>query len=674
LNRTYPFLIILLCVVALQFRAQGQTRVIDSLNSIVEAHPHDTIGINSWLQLGFEFSRNNPAKAREQFYHAIRLARSLNTVFGLSAAYSHLTTSYQNAGALDSALHYLSLLQRLAEQTPSKKEITGNFHMTAGLFYKNKGQFDVALPHMIQALEYIPMPKHALVYAGQLLNIGNTYHNLGNIEKAAEFHLQSLKSFEGLENKRGQSFCLQGLGNDFIKLKRFKESQKYYEQSLTLKEELKDHRGIISAWNGLANVYMESGRYNDAEKLLIKAVAQSRELKLTQDESRALFDLSGLERKMGKIEKARSTLAEALVIARQRGDSLLSAKITAELASFSSGKNDEDEIEKTIQTKIQVAHTSGDRAAEADAYRKMSTFYFSNRKFEKAFHMLERFHQINDSIHGQQVLVQLKQLEEQYQNDKNEKAIALLKKDQELREAVISKQKANEKIVAIVFISLVVISLVLVNQYRLINRSRRLKEIETVRNTIARDLHDDIGSGLSSIHILSKMASGANDKTVQHLNRITENAERIMESMSDIVWSINPENDSVEKMIVKMKEFAAEILEPKNIRYSFQTTEGIANTKLDVVKRKNLFLIFKESINNAAKHSEGSEVTIVIEQVGGLLRLKIKDNGRGFDSSTVRQGNGLVNMEDRARNIQGTLTRFSAPEKGTEIVAELSLT
>jgi signal transduction histidine kinase len=146
-----------------------------------------------------------------------------------------------------------------------------------------------------------------------------------------------------------------------------------------------------------------------------------------------------------------------------------------------------------------------------------------------------------------------------------------------------------------------------------------------------------------------------------------------MESMSDIVWSINPENDSVEMMIIKMKEFAAEILEPKSIRYSFQTSEGIANTKLDVVKRKNLFLIFKESINNVAKHSEGSEVTIVIEQSGGVLRLKIKDNGRGFDASTIRYGNGLINMEDRARNIKGRLTRFSVPEKGTEIVAELDL-
>jgi two-component system sensor histidine kinase UhpB len=673
LNLTKPFLAALLCTVALQFTAQGQTRVIDSLNLIVEAHPHDTVGVNGWLQLGFEFSRNNPEKARDDFHRAIQLALRLKTVYGLSAAYSHLTTSHQNAGTLDSALHYLNLLQRLSEQTPSRREITGNFHMTAGLFYKNKGQFDFALPHMIQALDYIPMPKSALVYAGQLLNIGNTYHNLGNLEKAAEYHLQSLKSFETLGNKRGQSFCLQGLGNDFIKLKRFKESERYYVQSLTLKEELKDHRGIISAWNGLANVYMEWGRYADAEKLLAKAVAQSRELKLTQDESRALFDLSGLERKMGKMEKARVTLAGALTIARQRGDSLLSAKITAELASFSSGEKDEEGIEKTIQTKIQVAHISGDRAAEADAYRKMSTAYFSSGKFDKAFRMLERFHQINDSIHGQQVLVQLKQLEEQYQNDKNEKAIALLKKDQELREAVISKQNANEKIVAIVFISSLLIALVLLNQYRLINRSRRLKEIETVRNTIARDLHDDIGSGLSSIQILSKMALTSNGKTVQHLHRIAENAERIMESMSDIVWSINPENDSVENMIVKMKEFAAEILEPKNMRYSFQTSEGIANTKLDVAKRKNLFLIFKESINNVAKHSEGSEVTIVIEQSGDVLRLKVKDNGRGFDSSTVRYGNGLTNMEDRARNIKGRLIRLSAPEKGTEVVVELNL-
>jgi two-component system sensor histidine kinase UhpB len=84
----------------------------------------------------------------------------------------------------------------------------------------------------------------------------------------------------------------------------------------------------------------------------------------------------------------------------------------------------------------------------------------------------------------------------------------------------------------------------------------------------------------------------------------------MMENMSDIVWSINPKNDLAEQMVFKMKEFAAEILEPAGINYSFQVADSVDTLKLDSEKRKNLFLIFKEAINNAAKYSDGTQVTI----------------------------------------------------------------
>jgi signal transduction histidine kinase len=127
-------------------------------------------------------------------------------------------------------------------------------------------------------------------------------------------------------------------------------------------------------------------------------------------------------------------------------------------------------------------------------------------------------------------------------------------------------------------------------------------------------------------------------------------------------------------MVTKMKEFAAEILEPKNIRYKFEERARLADITLDVEKRKNLFLIFKESINNAAKYSEGSEVVISIGVENNTLKLSVRDNGKGFEKTRIRSGNGLVNMAERARMINGRLVQLSEPGKGTEIVAELPVT
>lgn len=197
---------------------------------------------------------------------------------------------------------------------------------------------------------------------------------------------------------------------------------------------------------------------------------------------------------------------------------------------------------------------------------------------------------------------------------------------------------------------------------------------QSIRAKVARDLHDDIGSTLSSINIISQLALQQQDQPSTHLNRIAENSLRMMENMSDIIWSINPKNDSLDQVVIKMKEFAAEILEPKNMEYVFSVDDSILSLKLGVEKRKNIFLIFKEVINNAAKHSEGSEVTVSLQISNNTLYLYIADNGKGFDAATIKRGNGLINIEVRSKSMHGTLERISIPEKGTQIKLEVPIT
>jgi signal transduction histidine kinase len=128
-----------------------------------------------------------------------------------------------------------------------------------------------------------------------------------------------------------------------------------------------------------------------------------------------------------------------------------------------------------------------------------------------------------------------------------------------------------------------------------------------------------------------------------------------MESMSDIVWAINPLNDTVEKIIYRMREFAAEILEPLNIKFQFKETGDIAAAKLDPAKRKDFFLIYKEAINNAAKYSHCSNIDIVIKYDGKNLQMNITDDGQGFDEAISRKGNGIRNIRQRAKEMPALL-------------------
>lgn len=200
---------------------------------------------------------------------------------------------------------------------------------------------------------------------------------------------------------------------------------------------------------------------------------------------------------------------------------------------------------------------------------------------------------------------------------------------------------------------------------------------ERIRLKIARDLHDEMGSTLTSINIISKMAIGqakADPGLTSQLEKIREHSARMMDSMSDIVWAINPSNDSFEKVILRMKEFTAEILEPAGINYYFREEPQIAALPLSVEKRKELYMLFKEAITNAAKYSGATEINISFRLEGEAIVLTIMDNGRGFDQALVEEGNGLRNMRNRAMQMKAELRIESIPATGTSIHVTVPIT
>jgi len=548
------------------------------------------------------------------------------------------------------------------------------------LFYKNQGQYNKALPYMIDNLNLLLNENESR--AGQLLNIGNAYNNMGDYKNAMTYHLQALTLFEKLNSKRGQSFCLQSLGSDFFELGEYLVAKNYLLQSEKLKEELGDKRGALTSWMTLGSVYQQTNKPELAMQYFSKALKRARELNLSIEESQALFNIGSLLKTTKKTDEARKVFSEALLLARQSGDSALVSRIKTYLISMQTDiQKEEEEEEQTLLENIEISSEKGALTNTAEGYFELAKWYESRKQFEKAYENLKQGQLLNDSLKGNEVVLHLKSLEEEYKNAKKEREIALLKKDQELQALTLSKQRTNITLVTVALVSVIITSLLLVNRYRVLSRSRRIVEMQQMRNTIARDLHDDIGSTLSSINIMSQLALQENARLPNgqgnagiHLRKIANHSAGMMEKMSDIVWSINPKNDSLEQVVIKMKEFTAEILEPKNIDYVFNIEDKILALKLDVEKRKNIFLIFKEAVNNAAKYSEGNKLTISLLMQQYTLHLSVKDNGKGFEPTLATRGNGLKNMEDRAHSMNGKMTQASQPGAGTIIQLEVPLT
>lgn len=208
-------------------------------------------------------------------------------------------------------------------------------------------------------------------------------------------------------------------------------------------------------------------------------------------------------------------------------------------------------------------------------------------------------------------------------------------------------------------------------------RLYQLRRLERLRNRIARDLHDEVGSSISTIAIYSKIVHEQADSDTFNkeplLKKITDFASEIMESMNDIVWNINTKNDAFEHIINRMREHAYQLLEAKGYTLHFNFDEHLYRTKLEMEKRRDFYLIYKEALNNIAKYAEGENVWITLVIAASQVHLTIKDDGKGFDMDAVkRSSNGLVNMSHRAATLNGKISITSNPGEGTEICLSFS--
>ena len=198
-------------------------------------------------------------------------------------------------------------------------------------------------------------------------------------------------------------------------------------------------------------------------------------------------------------------------------------------------------------------------------------------------------------------------------------------------------------------------------------RNKRQRQLQNMRNSIADDLHDDIGSALSSISIMSELAKTKSPQALPILASIGESTVTIQENMSDIIWAVNPKNDRLENVLQRMNLFASEILEAQNIKLDFAETPWLPALKLTMEQRKNFYLFFKEVINNAAKYSDAEKVSVCIAQKDHTVEMNINDDGKGFDTSKVFNGNGMSSLKKRAAELNADFRITSRINNGTNV-------
>ena len=667
--KTFAFLFLLLLVFT-----SSKAQKADSLNSLIRTTKIDSTKTILLSFLADELTKSNPKKAIETAKAGLVLSTRIQFEKGIFENAFSLAAAFQSQALFDSAIMYFHRAKRsaiLRQDASGQAEVCSSL----GHSFMRKSEMDSARFYLDESLTLAKQVKNFRVEAGVYNNYGNVFLEESNYHQALDYFIKAAKLYENpLADDYGQCLALSNIGNIEYRLGNYDKALQYAQQSMAIAKQKSFTSSIGYAHKLLGRIYRKLTKYDSA--LLEYRQAQSLYSSLNDSRSAAevLQNIGNIYFDKEQHQDALINYKQSLVLAKS-----ISAKPIIAYAYSAIGQA---YLILKKNTTALVYLDSASTAAKAthnfyllvDTYSAISEAHEKIGDYKKALAIHQKFVALKDSISQTENRQLMEETQAKYELEKKENKIVLLEKEQELKTLELARQQAIQTGVIITSILIFIIATLLVNRYRIQNRVKRQAEIESMRNSLARDLHDDIGSTLSTINIISKIAMRENPHgNNQHLNRISEQSSQMMESMADMVWSINPQNDSVEKVIVKMKVFAGEILEPKNINYQFDA-ESVNEIFLDAEKRKNLLLLFKEAINNAAKYSAATHITIALKKTNQHLTLMVADNGKGFNEEQVLHGNGLRNMRFRAASLGATFTLKTAPNQGTSVEVSFSTT
>ncbi len=500
--KTFIFFLFILCLQPALIRAQQQIE--DSLNRIIAQSKNEGDIAKAYNHLAFEYSRKDLVKSRGYLNEAIAIAKRIGNFTRLSASYSQLVYMLHDYGKPDSAEYYLNEVKKMYEQAgvQEKNGVGSNYYTVGALYYKRTGAYQKAIPFFEKAIELFSKMEDRQSVAGQTLNLGNTYLAIGNYQKATEQHLKSLRIFEEIDNQRGISFCYQSLSSSFTKLKQYSQALVYANKSLKIKTTLNDRKGLGSAQSNLGDIYWGLGQFDKSLLHYTASVNFAREVKSFPDEMGNYQSIAKVYKAKKDFKQAADYFNKSKLLAVQLKDTPSVAAIEAELITLQNNANAANNAENKLKLNIEMFQERGDMNRQATGYKNMVDFYIANKEFDKALEYNIKYYQAIDSIENNDLQLQVKKMEELYNSEKKEKEITVFKKDQELNQARLQRQKTFQFGAAILFGLLLLSGLLLFNRFKL---RQRMKQLE-LRNQIAADLHDEVGSSLSSIHMLSQMA------------------------------------------------------------------------------------------------------------------------------------------------------------------------
>jgi two-component system, NarL family, sensor histidine kinase UhpB len=559
----------------------------------------------------YYLAKGDKEKAIQNFTSALELHEKTNNLFGQGEAYSNISSLYYLSGKISDAISYQEKSIAIREKADDKNGLTTSY-MNIGQLHWLKGNKSLASSYMqksISAAELIKNPKKTAAAYGGLSAIlaGNSEY-----AEALKWQEKAILIFEDMQDHQMLSRLYVNTGALVSILKDSASSVKYFNKSIDLSKKLGNKENIANAYEKLYLFYASKSNFKEAYKNHAYYI-------IYRDSITAKSNLAKIEEVKTKYET------------EKKDNEIKRLQIEEKL--------------KTAQLEKQNAELLGNKilAEKKEAEIKL----LSNEAL-----LLKQATEIQEI-----------KLQEQLQILEKEKLSALnanqqLKineADRKLKEQIIEEEQRNNKILLVGLLLSLLAAGLFINRLQLKKKIEQQNILLSMRQELSKDLHDEIGSTLTSINILSNISNKIMElqptQAKDMMGQIATQSKTVQQNMSDIVWSMRAENENVLDLMTRIREYVSQTLEPLQIESSIDVDQKLQNQALPLKHRKQILMICKEAINNIAKHSGATKMNITFTQVQNKFILQITDNGiwKGGTSGT-----GSKTMRERAESMAGT--------------------
>ena len=581
---------------------------------------------------------------------------------------------------LNDAFIYADKARKLSMGTPPFKRGLAKSLNTIGLVYLHQRKKDEALRYFYESLRLNKERKKIDDIIETYNNIGLIYSRHEDYPKALTTYFNAVKIYE--RNKLGNediANVLINIGGLYFHQKNFKDARKYDFEALALMKKIKSLKGEALCYNNIGILHQEENNTDSAIYYLNKCLNINKKLGIKNQIAFNYNNIGVIYHEKGDYQRAMENYN--LAVETYQKDSSAIALILSNLGDIYRRIKDFKRSEEYLFQGLEIAKKRNDILNQRICYENLAQLFEDKKDFQNAMKYYKNYILTRDSVLRGNNQMAIEEIKAKFESDKKTNEIKLINSQKEIE---LNKLKYIKYGLLISIVLISIISLIWISNLQFRIRAKEIFQQNEIRKKISRDLHDEIGSGLTAISMIAEqtkmkiIGSAVNQMTEKVpaeeyagiLNKISERSRSVIEKLREMVWVTNPSNDNIDALVSYFRNYLVNLLDSLPIKYTLNLPEEPIEINIEADLSKNLIAIMKEAVNNIILHSNANHIIVsfFIDKKEDFI-LEITDNGTGFELNKISTNHhGISNMKKRAEECNCTFEMISEKNIGTKVI------